>query len=526
MQIQVKQKMMRKYDDGKLDGLLEVAENIRRLAEVEADQIIEEARRKATVIKINALIETGKESDDCLDEDEKQSVQAARKATGHRGLRCREIFQVILDRERSRADRNNHELSLLIFALCDVRNEKRVAALLRALKTRARTIDRFGWFNDGQIGVILPNTNHKGAAKFAHDVCEMTIDRKSVPPDFKVYTYPSSWFTRKASNSWAKSAFEGKLDFIEGSNPLFVKRTPLWKRMIDIVGASITLILASPLFVFVPLIILIVSPGPVFFKQKRVGAGGLLFTFLKFRTMHPRNDCSTHQEYLGELIKTDKPMRKLDKSDDPRIITLGKWLRKSSIDELPQLFNVLRGDMSLVGPRPCLPYEAKEYLKWHKYRFDIHPGMTGLWQVSGKNQLTFKEMIRLDIMYAKKMNYGLDLWILLRTIPAVIALTIDKFAIDAFFKKVEKKEIPEEQFKDFIKRYYSDIYNVDRLKFLDDKLKNYNIDLMQLVLLLSRLHRLSPSYNAAKRYFGICRLIDVEKKAGSRDSRYTRAATI
>jgi lipopolysaccharide/colanic/teichoic acid biosynthesis glycosyltransferase len=262
-----------------------------------------------------------------------------------------------------------------------------------------------------------------------------------------------------------------------------------------------------------PLLIIAVSPGPVFFIQDRVGHGGKIFTFLKFRTMKANSDSISHQQHLNELIKTNKPMTKLDKQNDPRIIPFGKFIRKASIDELPQLINVLKGDMSLVGPRPCLPYEAKEYLKWHKYRFDIKPGLTGRWQVSGKNRLTFKEMIRLDIMYANKISLWIDLWILAWTIPTVVSIVIDKFAIDAFFNKMEKKQIPEDRFKGFIKRYYSDIYNVDKLEFLDDKLKNYNIDLMELMLLLSKLNRLSPTYNVAKRYFGICRLIDFEKKS-------------
>jgi hypothetical protein len=235
--------------------------------------------------------------------------------------------------------------------------------------------------------------------------------------------------------------------------------------------------------------------------------------------MKPSTDTRSHQDYLNELIKTEKPMTKLDKYNDPRIIPFGKLLRKTSIDELPQLLNVLRGEMSLVGPRPCLPYEANEYLKWHKYRFDIKPGMTGLWQVSGKNRLSFKEMIRLDILYSKRMRFWLDIWILIKTIPTLISMTIDKFAIDSFFNRIEKERIPDEQFKSFIRRYYSDIYNVDKLEFLDDKLKDYDIDLMELTLLLSKLNKIAPHYNVAKRYFGILKLIALEKRSKDRDTK-------
>jgi lipopolysaccharide/colanic/teichoic acid biosynthesis glycosyltransferase len=158
------------------------------------------------------------------------------------------------------------------------------------------------------------------------------------------------------------------------------------------------------------------------FRQQRVGRGGEPFTIYKFRTMRPDMDVSKHKEYMKELIRNgadaDKPMIKQD-SANPAIIPLGAILRKSAIDELPQLFNVLKGDMSLVGPRPVIPYEAKEFLDWHNGRFDVLPGLTGLWQVMGKNNLTFNEMIRLDVRYSREISPALDVEILLRT-PAVL----------------------------------------------------------------------------------------------------------
>jgi lipopolysaccharide/colanic/teichoic acid biosynthesis glycosyltransferase len=131
------------------------------------------------------------------------------------------------------------------------------------------------------------------------------------------------------------------------------------------------------------------------------------------------------------------PMEKLDTTSDPRIITGGKVLRKTCIDELPQLFNVLRGEMSLVGPRPCIPYEAEEYLRWHTHRFDILPGMTGLWQVSGKNRLSFEQMIRLDISYAKTMSFLFDLKILLLTLPTIIGLVSEAVVRNIGNKQLE-----------------------------------------------------------------------------------------
>jgi lipopolysaccharide/colanic/teichoic acid biosynthesis glycosyltransferase len=209
---------------------------------------------------------------------------------------------------------------------------------------------------------------------------------------------------------------------------VFIRRIPVWKRAMDLIGAVVALTLCAPVMLLVAAYIRIVSPGPVFFRQERVGYRGKLFTFLKFRTMKPGNDVSTHREHLRELIRNDTPMWKLDTVNDPRIIPGGNILRKLSLDELPQFINVLRGEMSLVGPRPCIPYEAEEYLRWHTRRFDVYPGLSGLWQVSGKNRLSFKEMIRLDIAYANNMSLLLDLAIILRTFPTLVGMALEKHA--------------------------------------------------------------------------------------------------
>jgi len=160
----------------------------------------------------------------------------------------------------------------------------------------------------------------------------------------------------------------------------------------------------------------------VFFKQERIGRGGSSFVFLKFRTMKNDNETSTHKKLLADMINSCEedegiPMTKMD--NDPRIAPLGKFLRQTCLDELPQLINVLKGEMSMVGPRPPIAYEVAEYHDWHKDRFDVIPGMTGLWQVSGKNRLTFKQMIRADINYSRKMSLVLDLKILMLTPLAI-----------------------------------------------------------------------------------------------------------
>jgi lipopolysaccharide/colanic/teichoic acid biosynthesis glycosyltransferase len=213
---------------------------------------------------------------------------------------------------------------------------------------------------------------------------------------------------------------------VQGLEPFFASRVPPWKRAMDILGSLLGLFLLSPLFLLIASMIKVVSRGPVFFRQERVGHGGKLFNCWKFRTMEVDVDSAVHRDYVRNLIKSgaskgdEKPMVKLDASDDSRIIPFGCILRKAGLDELPQLINVIRGEMSLVGPRPCIGYEAREYLLWQRQRFDAVPGLTGLWQVSGKNKTTFTEMMRLDIAYEKQESFWLDVKLLLRTLPAIV----------------------------------------------------------------------------------------------------------
>jgi lipopolysaccharide/colanic/teichoic acid biosynthesis glycosyltransferase len=214
---------------------------------------------------------------------------------------------------------------------------------------------------------------------------------------------------------------------VHGLESFFASRVPGSKRAMDIVGSIVLLVLLSPIFLLTAILIKIVSPGPVFFKQERVGHGGKMFLCWKFRTMKVNADTSVHEEYVRSLIKKqatnfdERPMVKLDSEDDYRIIPFGRIFRKSGVDELPQLINVFRGEMSLVGPRPCINYEAQEYFSWHRQRFDSLPGMTGLWQVCGKNKTTFTEMMRFDIAYEKQKSFWLDLKLLLKTPPAIVA---------------------------------------------------------------------------------------------------------
>ncbi len=175
----------------------------------------------------------------------------------------------------------------------------------------------------------------------------------------------------------------------------------------------------------VGLLIRIVSTGPILFKQERVGYLGERFLCLKFRTMFVDADTKVHQGHLNQLIHSDAPMLKIDSRGDKRIIPFGRLLRATGLDELPQLINVLNGEMSLVGPRPCVSYEYEQYQEWQHERFNTLPGLTGLWQVSGKNRTTFTEMMHLDIQYVRNRSLWLDLKIIFKTVPALLVQVLE-----------------------------------------------------------------------------------------------------
>ena len=196
---------------------------------------------------------------------------------------------------------------------------------------------------------------------------------------------------------------------------------PAWKRTLDL--ACICLALPGVLLatVLIAAVIKTVSPGPVFFKQERVGHRRARFRCWKFRTMRTGANTAAHQQHLKELVQSGAPLTKMDAAGDPRLIPGGAMLRATGLDELPQLINVLRGEMSLVGPRPCTPYEEESYRPWQQARFDTLPGLTGLWQVSGKNKTTFTEMVTLDLLYARKKSPWLDLKIMARTVAVLVS---------------------------------------------------------------------------------------------------------
>lgn len=198
------------------------------------------------------------------------------------------------------------------------------------------------------------------------------------------------------------------------------------KRTFDLVLSAFGLLLLSPLLLLIYLLIKLDSPGPALFRQERVGMDGRVFTLYKFRTMRSEADDEAHRQYMSQLINGNLPIPPEGEvlygkvKDDQRITRLGRILRRYSLDELPQLFNVLKGEMSLVGPRPPIPYEVEHYSDWHRKRLEVKPGITGLWQVSGRNRLPFDKMVQLDIYYIQHWSLWLDAKIMLRTIPAIL----------------------------------------------------------------------------------------------------------
>ncbi len=239
---------------------------------------------------------------------------------------------------------------------------------------------------------------------------------------------------KMVADSFRLMAGEATIKRIDGVPTLAVRESPMRgialavKRLIDVVVAAALLVVFSPLFLLISVLVKLFSPGPVLFKQKRAGQGGREFEFYKFRTMRVDTDDRLHREYAGNFIngkpasdgeeKAGKPVYKMTR--DPRVTGIGRILRRTSLDELPQLINIVLGEMSLVGPRPPILYELTHYKEWHKRRLEAKPGLTGLWQVSGRSSVPFNEMVLMDLYYIDNWSLWIDVEILLRTIPVIL----------------------------------------------------------------------------------------------------------
>jgi exopolysaccharide biosynthesis polyprenyl glycosylphosphotransferase len=347
-----------------------------------------------------------------------------------------DLFLGMLCLERKRAERSDKKFLLLLLdaqeAVKTDRHLRVLNGIIRAAQAARRETDLAGWYKDNEVlGIIFTElgTLRDGASidtllEKVHDalLAELSAeDLKLVHISAQIFADDSN---DKDADISANPAFYPDL-----SHQNQTKQVPfLLKRVMDVIGSAVAIALFSPLFFLIAALVKLTSKGPVLFKQERLGQFGKTFTFLKFRSMHVNNDRKIHQEFMQQMIsgaydgKTQggsKPVYKM--KNDPRVTRVGRFLRRLSLDELPQFFNVLKGDMSLVGPRPPLAYEYEEYDVWHRRRvLEIKPGITGLWQVNGRSRVGFDDIVRLDLRYARGWSLWLDLKILAQTPRAVL----------------------------------------------------------------------------------------------------------
>lgn len=326
---------------------------------------------------------------------------------GALGLEPAQWFHHSLARERVRADRSGGEFALLMFTPRDLRNARKTnARLARALRRRLRGADEAGWFDDERIAVILPGTSAGGAWDLADDVCQ-TFPLRSNPPLCEVFVYPADWMSDGGES-------EGRA--VRRLESVFVRPLPAWKRALDVFGAAISVLFFAPLLLLVAALIKLDSRGPVLFRQLRTGRGGKRFVIYKFRSMVA--DAEEQKVSLLEFNEQDGPAFKI--KSDPRLTRVGRWLRSTSIDEFPQLWNVLRGEMSLVGPRPLPCHESDACEGWQRRRLDVTPGLTCIWQVRGRSRVSFDEWMRMDLQYVDSCSIWQDAKLLLATVWAVL----------------------------------------------------------------------------------------------------------
>ena len=328
-------------------------------------------------------------------------------------------FRRELEREKRRAERSQRALSLTVLR---VPSEDDAGGLVAELLAVKRETDLVGWLDAATLAVLCVDTNAQGREGFLRKVTKLTAGRGVVAD---AATFPDALFESLARGCAADvDAQAVRLIAGEAESVGYAG-----KRIFDCLFAALALLVLAPLLLLVALVIALESPGPVIHRQKRLGRGGVPFTFYKFRSMWNDVDDRIHRDFVVGLIREGDaqlapPGSRADPyklSGDARITRVGRFIRKTSIDELPQLFNVLRGDMSLVGPRPPLPYEAANYEPWHLRRIlGIQPGLTGLWQVQGRSRVGFNEMVRMDLRYLRKCSFGLDLRILVRTVRVVL----------------------------------------------------------------------------------------------------------
>jgi lipopolysaccharide/colanic/teichoic acid biosynthesis glycosyltransferase len=344
-------------------------------------------------------------------------------------------FRQVLSVERKRTERSGRPFVLM---LLDCGSELLADASASILKRVARQIlsvtrdtDCVGWYSvRSELGVIFTDVAEENweAIRAAIQKRISTVAENGIKPaERKCINVSFHMFPENRSNrngEWTRNPLLYADHVAEGKSRRLMR---LLKRLVDIVVAASGLILCSPLFLIIGAAVKLSSCGPVFYRQQRIGQDGIPFVFLKFRSMHVDSDPREHKEYVHQIIAGKAEPRAHNGTSvyklttDPRVTRVGALLRKTSLDELPQLVNVLRGEMSLVGPRPPIAYEVEAYQLWHRRRIlEAKPGITGLWQVNGRSRVKFDEMVRLDLAYAKTWSLWLDIKILLRTPRAVL----------------------------------------------------------------------------------------------------------
>lgn len=348
---------------------------------------------------------------------------------------CTEIlFNHILSRERKRTERTHRPFLLVLLTLHGIINGSARALsgkIAKALQENTRDTDQYGWYvQDHVLGVIFTELNDYDIAKARDLVLDrvQTGLRNALTPDelrqieISLHVFPEGCDMGDPCQS-SNTVFYPDLHVEQNLRSIGLTV----KRATDILGSVAALILLSPVFILIALAVKLTSSGPILFRQERVGKFGRRFTFLKFRSMKVDNDPAIHREYVQKLISgdatascgEDKPVFKIQ--NDPRITSVGRFIRRTSLDEIPQFLNVLAGHMSLVGPRPPIPYELEKYDTWHRQRvLSMKPGITGLWQVIGRSRTTFDEMVRLDIQYIRQWSFWMDIRLLLATPWVVI----------------------------------------------------------------------------------------------------------
>jgi len=344
-----------------------------------------------------------------------------------------EIFRGVLLRERKRADRSNGAFVLLLLEINADATSSEWRHAIDALAAAKRDTDVIGWFERGRVvGLILLEAGVSDAL-----ACR-ALERR-VRGELAKRLDPASIAGVAIGVHVHPAPLEAPEKGVEPIDELLIALQPRndrsptarIKRGLDVIGSLILMLLVGPAFLIIAALIKLTSPGPVFFRQVRIGQDAKPFTILKFRTMAVNADHALHRDYVSWFIQASGQAQPpqggshngvFKLTHDPRITPVGRVLRKTSLDELPQFLNVLTGEMSLVGPRPPIPYELEQYKPWHCRRvLDAKPGITGLWQVSGRSRTTFDEMVRLDLRYARTRSFWTDIKILLATPRAVIS---------------------------------------------------------------------------------------------------------